>query len=101
MHLRIMENSGSYYPCKSAVVEETFPFFDSLFSRYRSYFNLIWRKISEYLFNKILFPSLWRVYGEIDRGTLDSFGWKKWILPNYLILNSTQSMIIRYILSKD
>ena len=30
----------------------------------------------KYLFNKVLFPSLWRTYGEIDRATLDSF-WVK------------------------
>ena len=74
--LRVMENGGSYYVCKSAVCEEIFPLFDYLFLRYRSYINLIGRKINKYLFNKVLFPSLWRAYGETDRETLDSF-WVK------------------------
>ena len=74
--LRVMENGGSYYVCKSAVCEEIFPLFDYLFLRYRSYINLIGRKINKYLFNKVLFPSLWRAYGETDRVTFEIF-WVK------------------------
>ena len=81
--LRIMENGGNYYVCKSAICEEVFPLFDSLFLKYRSYIHLFGGKINKYLFNKVLFPSLWRTYGEIDRATLDSF-WVKEMSPHEL-----------------
>ena len=84
--LRIMENGGNYYSSKSAICEEIFPFLDYLFLKYRSYINLIGKNINKYLFDKILYPSLWRTYGEIDRNTLDSF-WVKEISSTKLIDN--------------
>ena len=68
-----MENGGKHYICKSAVVEEVFPFYDRIFLQYPSYSKLI----KKLFFNRNLHPSLWRIYGKnIDRPTLENL-WVK------------------------
>ena len=67
--LRLLESGGQHHICKSAIVEEVFPFYDRMFLQYPSYSKLIKRLF----FNKNLHLSLWRVFVEnIDRPTLEN-----------------------------
>tara|TARA_B100001146_G_scaffold223705_1_gene239079 strand:+ start:53 stop:913 length:861 start_codon:yes stop_codon:yes gene_type:complete len=80
--LRLLENGGKHYICKSAVVEEVFPFYDRIFLQYPSYSKLI----KKLFFNRNLHPSLWRIYGKnIDRPTLENLWVKDIDNENYKI----------------
>lgn len=79
--LRLLQNGGKHFICKSAVQEEIFPFYDRILLKYPRYSKVL----KKLFFNKNLHPSLWRTYGEIDRATLDSFWVKDIDNENYKI----------------